>query len=495
MYEQTSIQTRPKLKLNRNWFNPLYFILNEIIKENTIRTVLVYGGKSSSKTVSIAQITAKQAVTSSNSTIAFRKEGSIIKTTLKKSYDLAINSLRLRDAFERLEFMYRSVFDSEIVLKGLDTEEKAKGIESYKYLNLDELNHFEPEEYDQFQMSLRGMPGQKLFGSWNPISETSWVKKSLIDQFEFVETAQFGTLPGPYSSIKVSTDGTTVLIKTTYHDNYWIVGSPDGTYGFRDENLIKYYEGLKTRNFNAYRVNVLGEWGAVQTGNEFWKQFDETRHVKQISVDTSTTIHVSLDENVNPYVTQSIWQVFPAVKKLKQVHEILSKSPDNNAPKSALQFSRWLKSINYNDVVFVYGDPSASRRSTVDENSASFYQKYIEVLVKEGFRVQSRVIKSAPEVALSAAFINDIYESNLNGWEITISDKCLVSIEDYLLVKEDAEGKMLKEKVKDKVTGITYEPRGHLGDAKRYMILEVLKQFWLVYKTKGRRQNVSGFFH
>ncbi len=483
-----------KLRLKRNWFNPIYFILNEIEKVPTIRTVLVFGGKSSSKTVSIAQLTTKQAVTKENSTIAFRKEGSLIKTTLKKSYDLAIKSLRVKDVFEPLEFMYRTE-GAEIVLKGLDNEEKAKGIESYKYLDIDELNHFELSEYEQFQMSLRGIDGQKLFASWNPISETSWVKKDLIDSFDWVETDVFGTLPGPYSFVKISTDSTTILIKTTYHDNYWIVGSPCGTYGYRDQNLINYYESLKTRNFNLYRVNVMGEWGQVRTGDEFWKQFDETVHVKPIGVDTETTIHVSLDENVNPYVTNTIWQINAAEKEIKQVHEILSKSPENNAPKAALQLVKWLRQIDYGNVVYVYGDPSAGKRSTVDENSASFFDKYIETLNKQGFRTDKRVSKSAPEVALSASFINDIYETNLFGWSISVSDKCVVSIADYLSVKEDAEGKMLKEKVKDKETGIVYEPRGHISDSKRYFLIRILSKEFELYKGKRKTKDFSGFFH
>ena len=69
--------------------------------------------------------------------------------------------------------------------------------------------------------------------------------------------------------------------------------------------------------------------------------------------------------------------------------------------------------MNYSDVVFLYGDPSAGKRTTIDANNRSFYDKFIEVLRAAGYTVTSRVQRSAPEVALSAAFINGIYESNL----------------------------------------------------------------------------------
>jgi hypothetical protein len=143
--------------------------------------------------------------------------------------------------------------------------------------------------------------------------------------------------------------------------------------------------------------------------------------------------------------------------------------------------------MNYKDVVFIYGDPSAKRKSTVDENNASFYDKFIEVLRKKGFKVISRVMKSAPEVALSAAFINEIYESNLYGWSIVIGDMCFVSIEDYLLVKEDAEGKMFKPKEKDEETAVTYEPQGHFSDAKRYFITTILANEFKQYKSRDKK--------
>lgn len=472
------------VRFDKKWFNPLYFILNDLVKNESIRTILIYGGKGSTKTVSVAQILSKEAYVNCANSIAFRKEGSTIKTTLKESFNLAIKTTRLYPAFTKLEFMYRTTKDSQIVLKGLDDEEKAKGIESFKYLYIDELNHFEKDEYTQFNLSLRGMPGQKILASWNPVSENSWVKKELIDTYEFIETAY--RLPCSTSFVKISTCGKVILIKTTYQDNFWIAGSPCGTYGYRDENLIAEYMKLATTDNNAYRVNVLGEWGIRRTGGEFWKRYLPEKHLKPVQLSKST-IHVSVDENVNPYVTQTIWQIDSDKKEFKQVHEILSKSPANNAPKAARQFIDWLNKIEYKDVVFVYGDPSAGKRSTIDENNASFFDKYISEIRKAGFTVVSRVERSAPEVALSGAFINAIYEENYGGWSIIISTECLVSSEDYLVVKEDEEGRMFKAKVKNKETGVTYEPHGHCSDTKRYIITTVLKELFFAFKSRRKR--------
>src|ERR1700733_1603500 len=107
-----------KPTFNKKWFNPLYFILNDIIKDPTIRIVLVYGGKSSAKTVSICQIIAKECYVKQASAIAYRKESAIIPTTLKKSFTLAIDGLYLFPAFEKQDRRFLCDQGSEIVLKG-----------------------------------------------------------------------------------------------------------------------------------------------------------------------------------------------------------------------------------------------------------------------------------------------------------------------------------------------------------------------------------------
>jgi len=326
--------------------------------------------------------------------------------------------------------------------------------------------HFFCEELDQFNFDDFGFIYSRLrtekantqfYGAFNTdrVYQSHWLRKVMFE--------------GEYKDQAYK-------LKANYYDNNFI-------------NKEDYESKLRLiANGDIAKFNAIanGEWGMVRTGFEFWKQFDEAKHVKKLDIE-KTTIHVTLDENVNPYVTVSCWQVMVDRKRIHQVHEIPCESPHNNAPKAAKKLADWLHSIDYKDVVFVYGDPSASKRSTVDANNSSFYDKFIEVLRHEGFQVVNRVAKSAPEVALSASFINEIYESNLNGWTIQIHERCFRSIEDYLLVKEDAEGKMLKEKVKDEKSGITYEPHGHFSDAKRYFIIKILEREFNAYKAKRRR--------
>ena len=333
--------------------------------------------------------------------------------------------------------------------------------------------HFFCEEFDQFTFEDFGFIYSRLrtekaltqfYGAFNTerIYQSHWLRKVFFDG-EYADQA--------------------FKLKANYYDNHFI-------------DQEDYYKKLQLiANGNAAVLNAIanGEWGVVRTGGEFLKQFDETKHVGALSYEPGA-VWLSLDENVNPYVTCTCWQVRGT--EINQIAEVLCKSPDNNAPKAAEKVANWLNSIGHKDIVFVCGDPSASKRSTVDENSSSFYTKFIAGLNNRGYKVTNKVMRSAPEVALSGAFLNAILEHGLSGWTIKIGDRNFTSIEDYILVKEDAEGKMFKEKVKDPETGITYEPKGHITDTMRYLVLTILAVQFEQFKgnRKGNLRSMAGYF-
>ena len=141
-------------------------------------------------------------------------------------------------------------------------------------------------------------------------------------------------------------------------------------------------------------------------------------------------------------------------------------------------------------MVYVYGDPSSKKGSTSDENNRSFYDKFFQELTFAKIKFSNRVIKSAPEIALRAAFINEIYEHGLAGWSLLISSSCSVSIEDYQVVKEGANGEMLKPTAIEPETKKRFETHGHFSDAKTYFIMELLKKEWLEWKSK--KSSIAG---
>lgn len=475
-------------------FNPLYWHLMPLLRDQAIRFIYIEGGSSASKTFTIGQALEVTMFEHNISSLIFRRYHVDIKDSVYDTFGTALAKLELQSISHKQEDLIKSIIgDAQLRFRGLDDQEKIKGIEKYDIIYNNEWSQFDEGMWDQQRKRLRGRPNQKFICDWNPVSSKLWQYENWLDKDEWIDLpltieapTKYNALNEEYAFKKINKAGNAVWIKITYRDNFWIIGHPSGKGGFVDVHTLADYDYDRVHKPNLYRIYANGERGILRTGGEFWKQFDDTKHVKPVALEKST-IHVSLDQNVLPYVTQSIWQVLPVKKVIRQVHEIPCKHPDNNAVKAAMKLVKWLDSIEYKDVVFIYGDTNIKNRSTVDREGKSFFAKFIEVLSSAGYRVVDRVGRSNPSVSLSADFINEIYENNLNGWSIEISDKCKVSIDDYTTVKEEKDGTMQKPKIKDPVTEVTYEPHGHFSDTKRYFIIKVLEMEFIRYKSKSKK--------
>lgn len=484
-----------KIEFNPRLFNPIHWHLMPLLSDPKIRYIYIEGGSSAAKTAEICNALLIDMMIREYSVVTFRRFHVHIKDSVYNSFKLAGQRLMFNDnnfLTYQQDLIKNNISDKVIRFKGLDDEENIKGIEDYDIVFNNEWSQFTEDQWSQQRKRLRGRPNQKFICDWNPISANLWQYKSWLDLDEWTDMPLSVKSPTKYSALdkefafkRINKAGNSVWIKVTYRDNFWITGHPSGKGGFVDTETLRDFEWDRIHKPNFYRVYANGERGIMRTGGEFWKQFNDTLHVKPLKYEKGP-VHISLDENVNPYVTVSIWQYND--KNIRQIDELPCRSPDNNAPKAAKRLVSWLNSVDHKDVVYIYGDPSASKRSTVDANSRSFYDKFIESLKSDGFNVISRVTRSAPEVALSAAFINDIYEHEYAGYKITISDRCKISIDDYSTVKEDADGRMKKPKEKDKQTGVTFEPIGHFSDAKRYFITTILSAEFDRYKSKGKRR-------
>jgi len=354
---------------------------------------------------------------------------------------------------------------NEFIPFGANDSESLKSIKDPTDFFCEELNQF---SFDDFTFTLSRLRKQgvvlQFWGAFNTdrVYQSHWLRRELFSQKSEFEQLIF-------------------RLKCNFSHNLFI----------DQERYLLTLRLLAGGNIAKLNAIAYGEWGMIRTGDEFWKQFDDSRHVKPIRRDPDKTLHVSVDNNVNPYVTQTIWQIDTQVKELRQVNELLCPSPDNNAPKAARRLAKWLNDIKYEGVVFIYGDASTKAKSTVDEESRSFLDKYIGELRSLGFKVVDRVEKSNPSVALSGAFINDIYEHGYDGWSIIISDDCFSSIEDYMVVKEDVDGTMKKPKQTDKESQVRFEPHGHISDTKRYFVISVLNALFKKYKQRNNK--VKGY--
>lgn len=243
-----------------------------------------------------------------------------------------------------------------------------------------------------------------------------------------------------------------------------------------------YLDNLKNLPIYEYEVFVLGNWDiTLKTKNAFWHAIDAGTHIKPVFYNSNTTIHVSIDANVMPYCSATLWQVYPEEKQVHQVYEITARDPDNQAKGLARQLVEYLESESYMNMLYVYGDATTKNQNAIDEKKRSFYDIFIEE-VQEKFHTEDYIARANPQIAKTAAFVNACY-AGFGDWQVIIGEHCKESISDYLTVKTDMDGTMQKKKITDE-DGNSYEEYGHLSDTKRYFFYRCLEDLYVDWNNR-----------
>jgi phage terminase large subunit len=460
-----------KVVFKKQWFNPLYFIINELLNEG-IKEFYIYGGKSSAKTVSVCQVVSKECLLKGRNALIFRKEQSTIKATIKESMRLAIDSCRLTEGYTIMDFSIRSIYGNRIVFKGLDSEEKAKGVEGFSYVLWDELNHFTYEEFNQMILSFRGEVAKAFFGTWNPVSEDIWIKKEVIEKDEWRDW-EGGKLPSEHSFIKINKQGNRALIKTIYPDNYWTVGSPCNTYGYRDEELILKYERLREYDYDSYLVNVLGEWGIIKPDALYIDGFNAKINVGTVTFNPRQVILLGFDFNVgNSCVVGQMWEYAEGKWKIQIIEEYHLSGGDGQdlealCERIALKWGKY--EIHYT------GDASGNSGSALTQGSVgantlvgNYLRKYCLKYHKND-RVFFKKFKKNPDTDLSGWICSFLFK--MMGVDFIINQICSILISDLSKAEKLAGGKLNK----DKANKGDY---GHVMDGMRYLIHAFCFELW-----------------
>lgn len=500
--------------INYKKLNPLGFHLVKYLQDLTIRFIILFGGSSSGKTFSVAQILLIFTLWEGSNTLVLRKVATSIKDTIYQSFKTAAESLGISSHFkfsDGLKIITCLDNGARIVFKGLDDEEKIKGLESFKRVVMEELNEFEERDHKQIRKRLRGMEGQQIIHMFNPISEGHWIKKKIFDTQKWHDVSMSVEIGGDLLPTEITTVKSirmnepmvilnprtkkieehapdTVVIQTTYLNNFWVVGSPDGSYGYYDEQCVADFEHDRQNDPDYYNVYALGEWGVIRTGSEFFGSFNRGKHTGEVIYDPNLPIHLSVDSNVLPYITCTYWQIATDGSKfdIRQIGETCAESPNNTVRKAAKLVAKQLHALGA-DKVFLHGDASTKASNNIDDEKRSFHDLFIDTLQKEGIEVIDCVSNKNPGVAMSGEFINAIFDGILPDLNIIISDTCNVSIEDYMSVQKDVNGGILKTKVKNKTTMQTYEEHGHISDTFRYLVIDILKEHFTLFANRRKR--------
>lgn len=446
----------------------------------------LYGGRDSGKSRHIAQQLIIDCLQSEYfRCVLIRK----VKDTIKGSQWQLIKDVCEQWGFPHLfkfttsPLEIKCINGNGFIARGCDEPGKIKSIANPSHAWIEEGNQLEKDDFTIIMSSLRSDYGKvKTWFSFNPECEGNytdfwlyqdWFEHTTALSFEHVKTY---TLP----------DGKEVnynyrATHSTYLDNPYC----------SDERKALYesYKGSKN-NAYWYQTYTLGLWGYRRTGGEFWKCFSEEKNTHAIEPG-ETFYHVVVDNNFNPYISVQLWQVNMQTKQLDQVDELPCAHPNNTATKAARELVRYLIRKDYKLRLFLYGDPSANAHSTADDEGRSFFDKFQATLREAGYQVVNRVQSKAPEVGMSGEFVNEIFESGYDGWQIRIGKRCRKSIEDYNMVKEDQEGNMAKIKERNKDTKVSFERYGHFSDCLRYICVSVLAKEY--QKFKSRRKGLRGF--
>lgn len=502
------------MKINFKKLNPVGFYLMRFLQDLTIRFIILFGGSSSGKSYSVAQIILIFTLWEVSNTLVMRKVGASIRDSIYQDFKTAADQLGITNLF-RFSDGGKTITclsnGARIVFKGLDDSEKIKGLSSFKRVVLDEESEFEEEDYKQIRKRLRGMVGQQIITTFNPIKETHWIKTQIFDKEKWHDIPKTVEIAGrelppqltdvksirmnePKSILNPRTKeieehpSDTVVIQTTYLNNFWVVGSPDGTYGFYDEQCVADFERDRLNDPDYYNVYALGEWGVIRTGSEFFSSFNRGVHTGVCEYDPTLPVHISVDSNVLPYISCTYWQISldGGKKHIRQIGETCADSPNNTVRKAAKLVAKRLHEMGV-DKVILHGDASTRAANNINDEKRSFHDLFIDTMQKEGIEVIDKVSNKNPSVPMSGEFINAIFDAVLPGLQITIDENCKVSTEDYMSVQKDVNGGILKTKVKNKITMQTYEEHGHISDTFRYVVVDMLREEFLLFSNRRKR--------
>jgi hypothetical protein len=238
-----------------------------------------------------------------------------------------------------------------------------------------------------------------------------------------------------------------------------------------------YLNSLKSLTPYEYEVFVNGNWDLQErTGAEYYKYFDLGKHVKNIIYNPDLPLHISWDENVNPYLPCGVFQIQGT--EIRLIDEILGINPKNTVFDVCNEFKFRYK--EHKAGLFIYGDATSRKEDVKQEKGYNFFRIIENELIN--YHPTLRVSASNPSVVMRGNFINKILYNNIFDLELLISQNCKTAIADFTNTKEAADGTKDKTKVRDAKSGVSYQEYGHLSDLTDYLICEAFKEEYNKYQ-------------
>lgn len=248
----------------------------------------------------------------------------------------------------------------------------------------------------------------------------------------------------------------------------------------------EYKENLLNMPRFQYEVFVKGNWNLqLKMGGEFYKCFELDKHIGSCQYDPNIPLHISWDDNVNPYLPLGIFQI--KGKNVYCIDEIAGENPLNTIKGVCNEFKRRYPA--HKAGLFVYGDATANKEDTKLEKGYNFYRLILDEL-KE-YKPTSRVMRANPSVVMRGNWINTVLEKELGGIKVLIDEKCKKIINDFVNLKEAADGTKLKEMDTDPKTRARFQKVGHFTDLFDYLLASAFASQFEAYQRGGTGININ----
>jgi hypothetical protein len=233
-------------------------------------------------------------------------------------------------------------------------------------------------------------------------------------------------------------------------------------------------------------VFVEGNWDVqLKTGGEFYKSFELDKHVINNTYNPDLPLHLSFDENVNPYFPCLVVQIVG--KKVMVIDEIALENPRNTVEEICKEIKSRYQ--GHKNLIYIYGDATSNKRDVKLSHGMNLFRLIQQNL--KMFKTELRVLTSNPSVQMRGSFINQVLFNNFNQIKIEISEKCTHTINDFILLKESEDGTKSKEMQTDQNTKVRSQKYGHLSDAFDYLFISAFLKDYTLYQKGGNTFSIK----
>lgn len=459
-----------EIKIDWDWNG----LINEPFKpliNNKDRYLILYGGRGSSKSDFAAKKLIYRCLFENYfRCVCVRNTYSTLKDSSYKTLKDIIIDLGLESLFtfkvQPLEIVCQN--GNSFIFKGCDSTTKLKSIKDPSAVWFEEDIPNE-KDFITITTSVRTSKADYLQEIYtiNPEVEGNyqdhWFYKLFFADHSTQKTFSDRTI------VKIGKDKQTELTYTCHHSTY-----ADNKY--IPNEFIGFLENMKYKNPYYYSIYCAGNWGNKETGGLYHKHFNRSTNTStEITYNPDLALFLSVDFNVNPFCSATIWQI-DEDKNVLCIDEIASLTPNNNTKGICKEFIR--KYASHGGGLFIMGDASGRNKDTRSEQGHNDF-KILETELRH-FKPVVRVPSKNPSIVMRGNFINTLFLGEIKGINVTISDKCIHLITDLINLKEDSDGGTKKEKTNE--NGVTFEKWGHHSDTLAYFLCEALRTDYSIYQ-------------